>query len=572
VSEFIDKEKVQRMRSVEFPFIMAGCEFLKHVYSSTSTATQDELQLFVEVTANIDTRYIPLVLDKASEAKNVASLNIPQLTHDALTLPGVRTCQSIGECTSNRFCQMCPNHGEVASPIFIHDSETIETEASGFYEAKMSKAGTLVRGKPCYTDLAKAFSRDNSFLTLADNKITYVFNGTHWEQRFTAEIENYAQTHFDPPPSNSQRTEFLKLIQCSNLKRTDWLSKSSEGMVNFRNGVYDIKENSLGSHSPDFGFRYVLPYNYDDKATCPVFDQMLWDVTCGDKTLQKILLEFMGYALSNDRMWVHKALILFGTGANGKSTIIQTLKNIIGKQSVSEKSLAELNDPQNRDTLDGSLFHVAEEAGVDSLSKSEVFKRMIGGNGITIKKLYSQPYTIENKCKLIISCNDLPKSGDKSDGLYRRMLLVPFRAKFTDDIADKHIQQKLDRELPGIFNKVMHHYRDLLKRGSFPESDAVNKEMELYQEENDNMIFWRNERIEQISPTDPGFEDAFISKEALYSDYKSFILDGMQKPLSKINFGRQLKRVLPHAEECHKRVQYKNMRCIKGIRFDHELG
>jgi len=113
---------------------------------------------------------------------------------------------------------------------------------------------------------------------------------------------------------------------------------------------------------------------------------------------------------------------------------------------------------------------------------------MIGGNGITIKKLYAQPYTIDNKCKLILSCNRLPSSGDKTDGLYRRMLIVPFEAKFTDDIADKHIQSKLDLELSGIFNRIVKAYHYLLKSKEFTESEDVRRQLEDYREENDNLI------------------------------------------------------------------------------------
>ena len=560
-------------------YVLSQCEFLKSCKEHPPDPETKHWELMVQTLAFID----PEVIHQyCSQLDGYDYDGYKQAIDGILKLNmGPHTCKSIDEKTYGLHCDECPHQNKCISPYSIKSSDFLETEFVGFYHESINKRGQITRGKPAYEELVKYYNKTHEFLSLSDSGRIYTYNNKYWETTYVNEMKNFAQKHFNPPATKSMRSEFVDLIRCTNLRQREWFAESTEGFVNFGNGIYSIAEDVTQAHSSDYGFTYILPYEIDRTAECPIFDKFMHTVTCGNADLEQILLEYMGYALSNDRCWIHKCLILTGTGSNGKSTFIKTLKQVAGHENVSEKSLQELNDPQNRSTLDGALFHIAEEAGVDSLAKSAVFKRMISGDGITIKHLYEQPYTINNKCKLIISCNELPKSGDKTDGLYRRMLIVPFLAKFTDKTADLMIQEKLNMELPGIFNKIIDGYNRLRTNKLFTQSNVVDEMLDDYREENDNLIYWRNERIEQIDPTDiDDFNTFYIKKDDLYTDYKEFIKDGMGKPLSRIQFFRQIKRVLHNTREERKSfhtytngvksMDFKRHRVFCGLRYQDD--
>jgi putative DNA primase/helicase len=301
----------------------------------------------------------------------------------------------------------------------------------------------------------------------------------------------------------------------------------------------------MSEHNQKFGFRYILPYQYVPGAKAPRFEKFLDEITCNRKDMAQVLLEFMGYALSNSSCYAEKALILYGEGSNGKSTFMEVLKALAGKDNYASLSLTALNKDTKRYMIDGKLFNIGEETSVKALGESEVFKTMVTGGEIDVKKLYSQDYTIKNRCKLIMACNELPKSADRSEGLYRRMILVPFDAKFTEESKDPHMKEKLVEELPGIFNMCVEAYRRLkANKYQFTQSIALMEAMESYRVENDNVLQWINERFQFT-----GQDEDFWFKDDMYDDYAKFCKEAGNYAISKISFCRSLKLRFPDITE-----------------------
>ncbi len=246
--------------------------------------------------------------------------------------------------------------------------------------------------------------------------------------------------------------------------------------------MLDTETLELLPHSPERGFRSGLAYSYDVMATCPTFDKFMHDVTCGDAGLQAVLLEFAGYALSSDSCWAQKALVLEGVGSNGKSTLMNILRALAGKDNYASLTLSDLRGEGNRQMLDGKLFNMAEETPSKSLMESSIFKNLVTGGETQVRQLYKKPYVMRNRAKLIFACNDLPGSNDTSLGYFRRFLIVPFRATFSDALGNKDsfIEEKLIKELPGIFNRVIRHYAALVKNKVFSESGASLQALSEY--------------------------------------------------------------------------------------------
>jgi putative DNA primase/helicase len=468
------------------------------------------------------------------------------------TASGPRYCQSIMDTCGWKKCIECPHFRKVKSPIQIQTEDFPATENTGFYEVRKSEKGIPIRGRPSYVDLYKKYKRTNPYISVGGN--IYTYNGMYWEIQENQRVKNFAEAHFNPPPSENMRREFFNKVAVNQLKARDWFHESTEGLINLQNGVFNVQTRELKPHSTDYGFQYVLPYAYDPNAQGLVFQEFLDAVTQGDKELQFSIIEFLGYAISNAECKAEKAMFLYGpTASNGKSTLIRAMQDLVGKKNYSSLTLEALNKDTKRLLLERALFNISEETNVRALSDSEIFKAMVTGGEIDVKQLYVQDYSIRNRTKLIIACNDMPKSGDRTDGLYRRILLIPMKARFDDEIGNRipDMDLKLKKDLPGIFNLCVQGFERLLENNwQFTKAESSKKALDDYKRENDNVIQFLQDFL-VWNPTDkPGF----IFKTDIYRKYISFCdQEGFKFKATSQQFFKTLYQVYPKAEE--KRMQ-----------------
>jgi P4 family phage/plasmid primase-like protien len=486
------------------------------------------------------------------------------LIDDACQASGPRTCKSIDQIRGSEECKRCPHWQKqpVISPIFIQEN-FIETEAAGFWETKLTLKGEPIPIRPCYKDLAKAFERDHAFMSVSDSGQIYVHEDHQWKPRDPLLIKAFAEDKMKPEPRENQRNEFWSLLKVTNLRHPDWFNESTEDLINLRNGVFNVQKKELKPHSKEYGFKYVLPFSYDEKADCPLFRRFLREVTCDRSDLVQVIVEFMGYSLANGPCLGEKAMILHGEGENGKSTLMKIWRDLAGKDNYSELSLSALNKDTKRFMVDGKLFNMGEETNVRALADSEVFKTMVTGGSIDVKQLYAQDYSIENRCKLIMACNTLPKSSDRTHGLYRRMLLIPFDAVFSKALGnrDPRIYFKMKDELPGIFNMAIAGYGALAENDyNFSHSETIDKQIEDFKLENDNVLLWMKERLQWS-----GDASQYISKDKLYEDYKGFADGDGLFVVSKVVFFKTLSRRLPSYKENKREILEGRKRVVYGV-------
>jgi len=431
---------------------------------------------------------------------------------------------------------------DISSPIKITGENYLSSKLTGFWNVQKDKQGNVKRTTPNYDDLRQYFEDRSPYFTNGDNELTHTYNGTHWDYISNINIKSFPQSQMSPKPFDPHCREFLSLIKRTNLKSGTWFYDSTDALINLKNGVFNVRTGEIMPHSEAYGFRYTLPYDYDEGAKAPRFEQFLKEVTLNDPSLSRVLLEFMGYAIAGGPCYAEKALFLYGVGRNGKSVFMEMLKDLAGRDNYSSLSLTALNKDTKRYAVDGKLFNIGEETSARALGDSEVFKAMVTGGEIDVKKLYAQDYIVQNRCKLIMACNELPKSSDRSDGLYRRMIIVPFRANFDDRIGnrDPYLREKLYQELPGIFNLVVEGYRRLTSnKYQFSQSLVLDQSMEEYREENDNVLQWLNENVQVRSGEYKGFE-FWEYTDTLYKDYQGFCAETGNFAVAKVTLIRNI--------------------------------
>lgn len=257
-----------------------------------------------------------------------------------------------------------------------------------------------------------------------------------------------------------------------------------QGRINCHNGVVDLETLELQPHSAKYLFLGKLPVEYDPEADCPVWKEFL-NTTLEDKHIPT-LQEFIGYCLIPDTRF-QKALMLYGTGANGKSIVINTINALFGREYTSHVSLSTLQS--NRFAayeLIGKLVNTSSETANYTGKELDMFKAIVSGDDVFVESKGVAGSSTKLFARLIFASNTLLRSGDKSDGNYRRWIIIPFTKQFKGEDADLFLQDKINKELPGILNWAIEGLKRLYKQGKFSYVDMDMVEAMLA--ENDTVV------------------------------------------------------------------------------------
>ena len=535
-NEQISEEMLKRLPAPDTEGVLNGCDFIKYCKAKPNELSEPKWYALLSILGRLESGD-SLAHDYSRGHSNYNINATDSKLNQALTASGPRTCDSINNLWDG--CTSCTNWRKCKSPITIKSEGYIKTKDTGFYNIRLDK-GIPTKGKPNYDDLMKQFALDHSFVTLAEGNITFTWTGSHWEDHALKRIDAFAETNFDPTPNNQMCNEFRGKLQRNNIRDSEWFSP--EGYINFSNGLLDIDTMELSNHDQDKGYKYVLPFPYDPSADCPRFTKFLGEVTSGDRELQQVLLEFMGYSLSNiDASIGQKALVLVGKGSNGKSVFMDVLKYLAGKGNYSTLSMGnEISKLENRYQLDGKLFNISEETPTNAMMDSTIFKALVTGGEVQARKLYCDAYSMRNVAKIIMACNELPSTRDLSYGMFRRLLLAPFNAKFveSDSSYDVLIRDKLYAEASGIYNLIIQALLTFKRNKVFSTSVAIVKQVESYRRDNDDVLVWWEDNMVTCD------ESTFVAVADLYSSYRIDMEQSGQKPRAQVWFGRKIRDIV----------------------------
>lgn len=497
-----------------------GCKFLSHCQISPEKVSEQEWYAMLSVTGRFKNGFkISHELSKGHPKYSQAETD--NKINQALASSGPRTCKNINSLWGK--CASCVHYNtSLVSPILIMGDDYISTAGTGFYHMIAGEHGPK-RGKPDFEGLHKYFKTKYTYLALSDADALWKFNGKFYEELDKKEVMKFAQENFSPKPTENMRREFLSFVLVENMRDKDFFKTSVMGKMNFQNGVLDLETRTLHAHSPEYGFRGVLPCEYDEKAVAPTWSSFLDAVTASRKDLIAVLQEYMGYSFASMDCRGQKALALLGTGSNGKSTFNNVIRKLATKNGYSAINLKDMHNDQKRMMLEGKLLNFADENSMDAFKDSALFMTMVTGGDISVKKVYSQPYSYENTTKLIMNFNRLPHNSNTTDGFFRRLLIVPFDVKFSDELGNKDplIEDKLSLELPGIFNWIMEGY-DRYKKQGYKFTDAMEGKDILaeYRKDSDPVHTFMLEEVNFDSTDEIG-----SNRQELYTAFKSWCED-----------------------------------------------
>ncbi|MGE0537445.1 MAG: phage/plasmid primase, P4 family [Pirellulales bacterium] len=304
---------------------------------------------------------------------------------------------------------------------------------------------------------------------------------------------------------------------------------------------------TLAPHSPALFNATALPYEFDRDAECPLWLETLGSILPSESDNDHridVLQEYMGYTLLSDCRY-HKFLILHGVGANGKSTIMSTWEAMLGADNVSHVSLDRFGAEFHLSSLDGKLANMSSDLNhVDSFAEG-VLKQLTSGEPLQVNVKFRNPYAMRTTAKLIFGTNELPTINDRSDGVWRRLIAMPFNVRFTersaapgqesrDQIqADTERTTRLQRELPGILNWALAGLRRLLAQDGFTACGVCAASLAAHRELSDPFGLFAAECLE-LRP------EAITDSALTYDLYRAYCVRNGHKPLGNSRFGMRV--------------------------------
>lgn len=296
--------------------------------------------------------------------------------------------------------------------------------------------------------------------------------------------------------------------------------------VKLRNGV--IIEDNVVEY--DCGFTpFYLDVLYKPEAYDENVDNFLDFICCKRKDMRVVIEEILGHILLVDR-FPHKIFFLTGSGANGKSTFVEMITKFTGELS-SHIDIANFDDGTSLVSLVGKLVNVADDVDAIYLEKSKNLKTMASGNTVGARAIYSQPITLKNTATLIFTANEPPVFKDKSDGIGRRLVILPFENKVKERIYNLDELLSTDNAKSYILNLALAGVKRIYdNKLEMSESKTIIEATKQYYLDNDSVLAYLNEY--------PAINNNPIT--TVYEAYEEFCEDSNLKAVSRVKFSRRL--------------------------------
>lgn len=313
-------------------------------------------------------------------------------------------------------------------------------------------------------------------------------------------------------------------------------------LIPFKNGVLDLMdlESGLKDYSPDMYLTNKINWNYDENAYCELTDKTLDKMCCGDPEIRAVLEECIGSCMyTSNQLAGGKAFILTGAdGSNGKSTFLDVLTHLIGKDNCSALDLSELSDRFSTVMLYNKMCNIGDDIADDYISNTAIFKKIVTGNTISGEHKGRDKFNFVPYCKLLFSANNIPRLGKGKDthALKRRLVVIPFNAKFSpeDEDYDPFIKFKLmaEESIQYLIKIGILGVMRVLANNAYTVSTKVQSELNEFEMENNPLLLFAQE-----------FERKdFLNQSTgdMYRKYGVFCAENNVSPVSKISFSKQI--------------------------------
>ena len=260
-------------------------------------------------------------------------------------------------------------------------------------------------------------------------------------------------------------------IDCEKLDHNPWL-------INLKNGTIDMLTWDFTEHKKDEMITKIADVEYNPKADCPLWKHFILEIMNYNADLIKFVQTAIGWSLTGD-ISEQTMFILYGTGANGKSTFLNTIMHILGDFATAasiESFMRKNGDQYTNDIarLRGTRFVTTTEAEQGRRLSEPLIKKITGNDQMTARFLYGEFFNFTPTFKIWMATNHKPIIKGTDHGIWRRIKLIPFTTRIPAEKQDKRLEEKLKTEASGILNWLLEGTARWFKEGLVVPEDITN--------------------------------------------------------------------------------------------------
>ena len=335
--------------------------------------------------------------------------------------------------------------------------------------------------------------------------------------------------------SNLKRAQRSEVMAYLEILIEENVTTTNSNIIAFSNGLYDLRDGSFRGFTPDIVITNKIPWAYNPAAYSELLDHTLDRLACDDPEVRALLEEMVGYCLYR-RNELGKAFILIGDKSNGKSTFLHVVKNMLGDANIASLDLKELGDRFKTAELFGKLANIGDDIGDEFIANASVFRKLVTGERVNVERKGQDPFEFNNYSKFLFSANVIPRMKDKTGAVQRRLVIVPFDAKFTPNDPDfrPFIKDELCEQEPMEYLILLGlaALKRVLMNNRFTTSQRVQGQLDEYEENNNPIIGFINEVGLEGIENEPS--------SMVYRKYKEYCIANNFQALSAIELSRQI--------------------------------
>jgi len=382
-----------------------------------------------------------------------------------------------------------------------------------------------------------------------DNRSLWSCDGGIWKSEGDRELEHAARTALG---SMNYGSNVSKQLEAQAKARRE-LEVEPEafglppGLVAVKNGVVYLEAASgdggdlaLRDLKPEDYALARLPVEYDPEATYDEWEQYVREWTEDGKA--DALQEYVGYCLHVGALPIDRALLLVGTGANGKSTFLHVVRALLGEDNTTSIGLQTLaNEEYAVADFYGSVANIDDDLSSRKLGNGlGMFKKLTAGDRVRGREPYGDGFEFKATGKHLYAANQVPQVDvdDEDEAFWRRWLLVEFPNHYPPSERDPSLRDRFTRDeaLSGVLNWAIDGWKRLIEQGRF-----TGEELQAY----DKRKRWQSwgdsvdEFISECVENDPD-ADRVTTGEA-HRRYKAWCVEHGKDSVSQRQFTSALK-------------------------------
>lgn len=432
------------------------------------------------------------------------------------------------QLVNKEFCQVPLSDIELENVLRISEEQLVKqfVEKDKFYHDRLGnyiikncyvKRDSITKDLYFYNERKKVYSTDRDYL------LGYM-------------------TRLIPSLKGFQKDETLKYIEHYLFDESVKFNENPYTVV-FKNGILDVNTLEFKPMTPDQLESIQINANYNPNAKSPFIDEYFRTATKGNASIEALLYEAIGYAMLKTNE-LQKAFLLVGSGRNGKSTFLDLVREVLGKENCTAIAFKDLANTFRASAMNNKLASLAGDISSTPLNDSDMVKSIISGEEIMVEQKYRDAYSKSLFATMFFAANKLPRTPDQSYGFYRRLTIIPFTADLTavSRVEGMNFKRKLLEQESldyTAYKAILAVHRLLKTTKEFTTPKEVIDMMEQYKIDNSSVLSWFHEvwkgEIKEVQK---------MSEIAAYGSYKKWCAESLRHALNQTNFVTNVKNEL----------------------------